>query len=127
VLDWLRGGAAKSPAKRSDDDALFDEEFQRRLEVLAIVSRRLVAGRTRAERRSKKTGAGIEFAVGDDLVVRHRRDMALIEAVAGLFEEMIEAFALAPADGVVVPLANEHRRPGSPQAIKRGEATDLPA
>jgi len=33
VLDWLRGGAAKSPAKRSDDDALFDEEFQRRLKM----------------------------------------------------------------------------------------------
>jgi len=63
VLDWLRGGAAKgSSSQASGDDSLFDEEFQRRLGVLAIVSRRLVAGRTRAERRSKKTGAGIEFA-----------------------------------------------------------------
>lgn len=43
-------------------DDLFDEELQRKLEVLAIVSRRLVRGRTRAERRSKKTGSGIEFA-----------------------------------------------------------------
>ncbi len=34
----------------------------RRLEYLAIISRRLYAGRTRAERRSKKTGSGIEFA-----------------------------------------------------------------
>jgi len=63
VLDWLRGSKAKTrPSKRAGGDELFDEEFQRRLEVLAIVSRRLVAGRTRAERRSKKTGAGIEFA-----------------------------------------------------------------
>ena len=63
MLDWLRGSKAKTrPSKRAGGDELFDEEFQRRLEVLAIVSRRLVAGRTRAERRSKKTGAGIEFA-----------------------------------------------------------------
>lgn len=51
---------------------LFDEEFQRRLDVLALVSRRIYAGRTRAERRSKKTGSGVEFAdhreyaAGDD-------------------------------------------------------------
>ena len=74
MLGWLRragrgGGAAV--AKPSGDD-LFDEEFQRRLEYLAIVSRRIYAGRTRAERRSKKTGSGIEFAdhreyvAGDD-------------------------------------------------------------
>lgn len=62
MLDWLKKrGAAAGVAKASDDD-LFDEEFQRRLEVLAIVSRRLVTGRTRAERRSRKTGSGIEFA-----------------------------------------------------------------
>ena len=62
MLDWLRG-RDRSPAARADaDEELFDEEFQRRLEVLAIVSRRLVAGRTRAERRSRKTGSGIEFA-----------------------------------------------------------------
>ncbi|HJL30473.1 MAG TPA: DUF58 domain-containing protein, partial [Polyangiaceae bacterium LLY-WYZ-15_(1-7)] len=47
---------------------LFDEEFQRRLEYLAIVARRVYAGRMRAERRSKKTGAGIEFADHRDYV-----------------------------------------------------------
>ena len=64
MLDWLRGkGARTSKAGGgATDDELFDEEFQRRLDVLAIVSRRLVAGRSRAERRSKKTGSGIEFA-----------------------------------------------------------------
>jgi uncharacterized protein (DUF58 family) len=51
---------------------LFDDEFQRKLEMLAIVSRRVFAGRVRAERRSKKRGSGIEFAdhreyaAGDD-------------------------------------------------------------
>ncbi len=45
----------------------------RRLETLAIVSRRVAAGRQRAERRSKKRGSGVEFAdhrnyvVGDDI------------------------------------------------------------
>jgi len=54
------------------DEALFDEEFQRRLEVLALASRRVYAGRSRAERRSKKVGSGVEFAdhreyaAGDD-------------------------------------------------------------
>jgi uncharacterized protein (DUF58 family) len=58
----LRGGAAE----------LFDEQFQKRLEVLALISRRVFAGRTRAERRTRKDGAGIEFAdyrayyAGDD-------------------------------------------------------------
>lgn len=66
MFGWLRkqsgdlSGRGARAAHGGDD--LFDEEFQRKLEVLAIVSRRLVAGRTRAERRSKKTGSGIEFA-----------------------------------------------------------------
>jgi uncharacterized protein (DUF58 family) len=63
MLDWLtkrRDGGAKPTPRASGD--LFDEDFQRKLEYLSIVSRRLYAGRTRAERRSKKTGSGIEFA-----------------------------------------------------------------
>jgi uncharacterized protein (DUF58 family) len=52
---------------------LFDDEFLRRLESLALVSRRVFAGRLRAERRTKKKGSGIEFAdhrlyaPGDDI------------------------------------------------------------
>src|SRR5262249_30072316 len=52
---------------------LFDEGFLKKLEYLAIVSRKVFAGRVRAERRSRKTGAGIEFAdhrdyaPGDDI------------------------------------------------------------
>ena len=72
MLSWFRrkaaAGAGTSPAPArarrapSANGDLFDEEFQRRLEYLAIVSRRIYNGRMRAERRSKKTGAGIEFA-----------------------------------------------------------------
>ena len=42
--------------------ALFDEHFLKKLEYLNIVSRKLFAGRMRAERQTKKVGAGIEFA-----------------------------------------------------------------
>ncbi|MGE0787486.1 MAG: DUF58 domain-containing protein [Sandaracinaceae bacterium] len=66
---WLRSTASRAGTARGsrsrapkEEGELFDEEFQRRLEVLAIVSRKLVRGRTRAERRSKTTGAGVEFA-----------------------------------------------------------------
>jgi len=60
------------PRAAQDDADLFDEAFQQRLEYLALVSRRVFRGRTRAERRSRKTGAGVEFAdyrrysAGDD-------------------------------------------------------------
>jgi uncharacterized protein (DUF58 family) len=63
-LDWFRAPlaglrAAGSPAGNS---LLFDDDFQRRLETLALVSRRVFAGRLQAERRSKKKGSGVEFA-----------------------------------------------------------------
>jgi uncharacterized protein (DUF58 family) len=72
VLDVLarRRGPVASP--RSDEE-LFGDDFQRKLETLAIVSRRVFAGRLRAERRTKKKGSGLEFAdhrdyvPGDDL------------------------------------------------------------
>ncbi|MBZ0117310.1 MAG: DUF58 domain-containing protein [Sandaracinaceae bacterium] len=62
MLDWLRGKRKNDSTSDTAGGDLFDEEFQRRLEVLAIVSRKIYAGRTRAERRSRKTGSGIEFA-----------------------------------------------------------------
>jgi uncharacterized protein (DUF58 family) len=43
-------------------EELFDDDFQRKLEMLAMVSRRVFAGRMRAERRTKKKGSGVEFA-----------------------------------------------------------------
>ncbi len=52
----------KSKVAAVGDDDLFDDEFQRKLEYLALVSRRVFAGRLRAERRTKKSGSGVEFA-----------------------------------------------------------------
>ena len=54
-------------------EAGFDQSFLKKLEYLHIVAKKVFAGRLRAERRSRKTGAGIEFAdhrdytPGDDL------------------------------------------------------------
>jgi uncharacterized protein (DUF58 family) len=53
-------------------DVMFDEAFLRRLERLAILSRRAVAGQLQGERRSSKRGQSVEFAdfrpysAGDD-------------------------------------------------------------
>jgi uncharacterized protein (DUF58 family) len=61
LLEKIFGGS-KATAVAADADELFDEDFQRKLESLALVSRRVYAGRMRAERRTKKSGSGIEFA-----------------------------------------------------------------
>ncbi|HET7545800.1 MAG TPA: DUF58 domain-containing protein [Polyangiaceae bacterium] len=66
LLDLFRRESA--PRERRRERALFDDEFQRKLEMLALVSRRVFAGRLRAERRSKKKGSGIEFADHRDYV-----------------------------------------------------------
>lgn len=60
-----------APGDRADDE-LFDDAFQKQLELLAIVSRRVMSGRIRAERRSRSLGSGVELAdfreysAGDD-------------------------------------------------------------
>jgi uncharacterized protein (DUF58 family) len=59
VLPWRREKQAAQPGGQED---LFDQEFQRKLEYLALVSRKVFAGRLRAERRTKKSGNGVEFA-----------------------------------------------------------------
>jgi uncharacterized protein (DUF58 family) len=57
-------------AQRKND--FFDDQFLKKLEYLYIVSKKAFAGRMRADRRTKKTGSGIEFAdhrdyaMGDD-------------------------------------------------------------
>jgi uncharacterized protein (DUF58 family) len=61
LLDAVFGKKTAGVKKLGDDD-LFDDAFQRKLEYLALVSRRVFAGRMRAERRTKKSGSGIEFA-----------------------------------------------------------------
>jgi uncharacterized protein (DUF58 family) len=67
LLKRTLGGGRRAPSRASGQQAggaspLFDDEFQRKLESLALVSRRVFAGRMRAERRSKKQGSGVEFA-----------------------------------------------------------------
>jgi uncharacterized protein (DUF58 family) len=92
-LDAVLGRRRPAPAKAGDDD-LFDDEFQRKLDYLALVSKRVFSGRMRAERRTKKSGSGIEFAdhrdyqPGDDFryldwSVYQRFDRLLVR----LFEE----------------------------------------
>ncbi|MFN9811363.1 MAG: DUF58 domain-containing protein [Deltaproteobacteria bacterium] len=54
--------AGFSDARSSGTGELFDTDFERKLVGLALVARRVFEGRFRAERRSKKSGAGIEFA-----------------------------------------------------------------
>ncbi len=56
------GRRTRETKPRGASPLLFDDEFQRKLESLALVSRRVFAGRMRAERRSKKKGSGVEFA-----------------------------------------------------------------
>src|SRR5580692_2698426 len=58
VLSWRRDKKAVS----AKDDDLFDDDFQRKLDYLALISRRVFAGKLRAERRTKKSGSGVEFA-----------------------------------------------------------------
>ena len=60
-LDAVLGRKGPAVARNGDDD-LFDDDFQRKLDYLALVSKRVFAGRMRAERRTKKTGSGVEFA-----------------------------------------------------------------
>lgn len=62
LLDRVLGRKETSPARGKGDDELFDDEFQRKLDYLAVVSRKVFAGRMRAERRTKKSGSGVEFA-----------------------------------------------------------------
>ena len=65
LLDRLRRSSIP-PARPNTE--LFGDEFQRKLEMLSIVSRRVFSGRLRAERRSKKKGSGVEFADHRDYV-----------------------------------------------------------
>jgi len=73
---------------------LFDDEFLKKLEYLTIVSKRVFAGRFRAERRAKRRGTGVEFAdfrayvPGDDF--RHldwKAYLRLNKLILRLFEE----------------------------------------
>ncbi|MFV8753928.1 DUF58 domain-containing protein [Nannocystaceae bacterium ST9] len=72
LLDRL--GARKPARKLAAEQAnIFDDEFLRQLELLQVIARRLLRGRQRAERKTKKVGSGLEFAdhreysPGDDI------------------------------------------------------------
>lgn len=73
VLEYIRRRTSRAPAVGSAPEDLFDERFLKKLEYLYIVSKKIFAGRSRAERKTRKTGSGIEFAdhrdyvPGDDL------------------------------------------------------------
>src|SRR3954467_9859166 len=62
--------AAASPARSS---LLLDPAFMARLDQLDVMSRKVLAGKMKGERRSKRRGQSVEFAdyrnyvVGDDL------------------------------------------------------------
>jgi uncharacterized protein (DUF58 family) len=62
LLESLGLAPRAAPRRDSEQDDLFDDEFQRRLDYLAIASKKVFAGRMRAERRTKKSGSGVEFA-----------------------------------------------------------------
>ncbi len=62
LASWRPFARGENKRVQSGDDDLFDDEFQRKLDYLALVSRRVFAGRLRAERRTKKSGSGVEFA-----------------------------------------------------------------
>ncbi|MDR3619610.1 MAG: DUF58 domain-containing protein [Paludisphaera borealis] len=61
------------PAPRSGSAPLLDPDFMHKLEQLELVSRKIISGRMKGERKSKKRGSSVEFAehrqysAGDDL------------------------------------------------------------
>lgn len=73
--------------------SLFENEFLEKLEYLYLISKKLLSGQNRAERRSRKVGSGIEFAdyreymPGDDL--RHI-DWTLYARLEKLFLRLFE-------------------------------------
>jgi uncharacterized protein (DUF58 family) len=62
-----------SQAARSGSTPLLDPEFMHKLEQLELVSRKIIMGRMKGERKSKRRGSSVEFAehrqyaAGDDL------------------------------------------------------------
>ncbi len=65
IQDWVR-------RVYGEETELFDKSFLTEVERLYIISKKVFAGRLRAERRTKKMGSGVEFAehrdyaLGDD-------------------------------------------------------------
>jgi len=66
MVDFARMLRSRRDASRAQPpeapEELFGAEFEKKLEMLALVSRRVFAGRWRAERPSKRRGSGVQFA-----------------------------------------------------------------
>lgn len=73
MIDAPTGTDAAPSGPGSARPSLLDPDFMRKLEQLELVSRRIVRGRLKGERRSRRRGSSVEFAehrnyaVGDDL------------------------------------------------------------
>src|SRR3954469_852587 len=65
--------ASTKPPSPRKDQSLLTSEFMARLDQLDVMSRKILAGKMKGERRSKRRGQSVEFAdyrnyvVGDDL------------------------------------------------------------
>ncbi|TNF28183.1 MAG: DUF58 domain-containing protein [Deltaproteobacteria bacterium] len=57
-----RGAARKAARGEAKSEVLFDEAFMAKLEYLDIVAKKRFVSQQRGERRSKRIGAGLEFA-----------------------------------------------------------------
>lgn len=123
MLEWL--GRRRSAGPEAEPE-LFDEAFQKRLEALALLSRRAVVGRHRGERRSKKTGGGVEFAdhreyaPGDDFRfvdwnVYGRSDRLLVKLFQE--EEDLSVHVLLDASASMAMPS----RPGAPTKLAYGK------
>ena len=75
------------------NDLLLDPGFMARLDQLDLISRKLLAGKMKGERRSKRRGQSVEFAdyrnyvVGDDL---RFIDWNIYARLDRLFQEELE-------------------------------------
>jgi uncharacterized protein (DUF58 family) len=64
---------ASQPVRPAKDEPLLTPQFMSRLDQLDVMSRKLLAGKMKGERRSKRRGQSVEFAdyrnyvIGDDL------------------------------------------------------------
>src|ERR1051326_4677542 len=72
MADAISDQVIAGPSARSDEP-LLSPEFMAKLGALGVVSKKILAGKLRGERRSKKRGESLEFAdyrqysQGDDL------------------------------------------------------------
>jgi uncharacterized protein (DUF58 family) len=85
---------APGPAPAESPRTLLSPDFLARLDALSLVSRKILAGKLRGERRSRKKGESLEFAdyrnyaQGDDL---RRVDWSLFARLERLFVKLFQA------------------------------------